>query len=550
MRKISTSLNLLLFCTILLLCMGLASCSIADQKPGAEKPNILLIVADDLGYADLGCYGGDISTPNIDRLAHSGVRFSSFHTSPMCAPTRAMLLSGNDNHIAGMGLQGEVTMEFGYEGKLTSRIVSIPELLKEAGYFTCMAGKWHLGLDSLANPHQRGFDHSYALLEGAGNHYNNQSVLRAGKSTYTEDGLKVSWKKGDYSSDFYTAKIIAYIDSNRKNDQPFFAFAAYTSPHWPLQVDEKHWKKYQGRYEEGYEVEKERRMESLKKVGMIPDDALPPPNHPSVKAWESLSEDEKEKEVRKMELYAGMVDNLDHNVGRLIDYLKSIGEYENTLIVFMSDNGAAYRDFINVESRSALREYYNDDFENMGKPDSYISYGPQWAEAGTAPFRYFKDYATQGGINTPMLICGAGVVHREDIHHGFTTVQDLAPTFYDLAGISYPEVFNEQEVYPLRGSSLLPFISGNSEEIHNKEYVFALEHNGNAMLRKGKWKITNVVHPFNTENFALYDLSRDLSEQSDLREAEPEKYEEMLKEWAEFSNEIKLQTPPPVAYND
>jgi arylsulfatase len=509
-----------------------------------------LIVADDLGYADIGCYGGDIATPIIDGLANNGIRFSRFHTAPMCAPTRAMLLSGNDNHIAGMGGQGLVTDEFGYEGRLTKRIVTIPELLREAGYYTCMAGKWHLGLDSVSNPHEKGFDHSFALLEGAGNHYNNHSALRAGNSSYTEDGVSVAWKEGNYSTDFYTDKIIDYIDLNREYKQPFFAFAAYTSPHWPLQVDKKQWGKYKGCYDEGYEKLKERRLQSLKRIGMISDDAGLPPNHESVTPWDSLSEEEKLKEARKMELYAGMVDNLDHNIGRLIAYLKDIGEYDNTLIVFMSDNGAAYRDFINSDSLVALREYYNDDYENMGRADSYISYGPQWAEAGTSPFRYFKDYATQGGINTPMIICGPHVSKRSEIYHGFTSVQDLAPTFYEVAGIAYPEIFEEREVYPLKGTSLLPYVSGKSIEIHSDDYVFAMEHYGHAMLRKGNWKITNFTRPFELENFRLYDLSTDIGEQTDLREAEPDKYDEMLREWAVFSDEIQLQIPPPAPISE
>lgn len=536
-----------LLASVAWLALASKSCSHAGEAQGeVRKPNILLLVADDLGYADLGSYGGDMETPNIDALAKRGIRFSRFHTAPMCAPTRAMLLSGNDNHIAGMGLQGLVTGEFGYEGRLTDRIVAIPELLQEAGYFTCMAGKWHLGLDSLSNPQQWGFNRSYALLDGAGNHYRNHSALGAGNSHYTEDGTSVSWTEGTYSTDFYSDKIIRYIDSNRETGKPFFAYAAFTSPHWPLQVDPRYWEKYAGRYDAGYEALREQRLESLKRMGMIPMDALLPPSHESVLPWDSLSAEEQQKEARKMELYAGMVDNLDQNIGRILAYLKDIGEYEHTLIVFMSDNGAAYRDFINSEFQAVFREYYNDDYQRMGMADSYISYGPQWAEAGTSPFRYFKDYATQGGINTPMILCGPQVNRHNEIHHGFCTVQDLAPTFYEAAGIDYPGQFREGNVYPLRGSSLLPFASGKSQEIHDEEFVFALEHGGNAMLRKGKWKITNFIRPFETGNFALYDLSRDLGEQMDLREAEPAIYEEMLAEWARFAEEIQLQTPPPL----
>ncbi len=534
---------------LILLLIGISTSCSEKEKDIDKRPNIVLIVADDLGFGDIGCYGGDIETPNIDNLASNGIRFSSFHTAPMCAPTRAMLLSGNDNHIAGMGGQGLVTEEFGYEGKLTNRIVTIPALLKEAGYHTYMAGKWHLGHEPESNPHQKGFEHSFILLEGAGNHYNNQSALNKGKSNYTEDGDSIVWKDGDYSTNFYTDKIIEYINLNKDDDQPFFAFAAYTSPHWPLQVDKKYWEKYKGIYDDGYEKLKEQRLNSLKNIGIIPQNAKLPPSHEKVKPWDSLSTDQKKMESRKMELYAGMVDNLDYNIGRLINYLKEIGKYENTLFVFMSDNGAANRDFID-ENRyknfsKTLREYYNDDYENMGNANSYISYGPQWAEAGSSPFRYYKDYATQGGINTTMIISGPKVNRKNEIHHGFTSLLDLAPTFYDVANITYPNDFKGNEVYPLKGNSLVPFISGKTNEIHNPDYVFAIEHYGNAMVRKGNWKITNYIRPFVLENFALYNLSNDIGEQIDLKATEPEKYEEMLMEWMKFVNEVKVQIPTP-----
>lgn len=539
-------LKLLKLPLILLICLGISSCgSEAGNQRMAPRPNILLIVADDLGYADLGCYGGDISTPHIDGLAKRGIRFSRFHTAPMCAPSRAMLLSGNDNHIAGMGLQSRVTQEFGYEGRLTERIAPLPSLLREAGYFTCMAGKWHLGLDSLSNPHSKGFDRSYALLDGAGDHYSNRSVLHPGFSHYTEDGSPVNWEEGSYSTDFYTDKILEYLEGNGESGLPFFVYAAYTSPHWPLQVDRSYWEKYQGRYDEGYDKLKEQRLESLKAAGLVPAETLLPPNHESVIPWDSLSSEQKRTEARKMELYAGMVDNLDYNLGRLLSYLKEKGLYENTFIVFLSDNGAAYRDFINHPDYAFLRDFYNDDYEDMGKPSSYISYGPPWAEAGSSPFKFFKDYATQGGINTPMIVSGPGVNSKDEIFHGFVSIQDLAPTFYALAGIDYPDSIKGLELFPLRGASLLPVLEGEAEEVHPGDYVFALEHNHNAMLRKGHWKITNVSKPLNPSNFALYDLSLDLGEQNDLRAQEPGIYEELLREWEKYAREIGLQTPPP-----
>ena len=544
MNKKKTYRYIKLFFSVLLASTIMLSCT-KQEKEITKKPNIVLIVADDLGFGDIGCYGGDIKTPNIDKLSHRGIKFSSFHTAPMCAPTRAMLLSGNDNHIAGMGSQGNVTKVFGYEGRLTNRIVTIPALLKQSGYHTYMAGKWHLGKTPESNPHQKGFEHSFVLLEGAGNHYNNRSALYNKLSSYTEDGNPTSWTEGNYSTDFYTDKLIEYIDSDKRDNKPFFAFAAYTSPHWPLQVDKKYWEKYKGLYDDGYEKLRERRLISLKRAGIIPKNAISPPSHVRVMPWDSLSKQEQRKEARKMELYAGMVDNLDHNIGRLMKYLKDIGEYKNTLFVFMSDNGAANRDFINDDRFTNLKEYYNDDFDNMGNANSYISYGPQWAEAGSSPFRYYKDFATEGGTNTTMIICGPNVNRKNEIHHGFTSLLDLAPTFYEMANLTYPKAYQGNKVYPLKGNSLIPFVSGKSNEIHDSTYVFALEHYGNAMLRKGNWKITNFTRPFKIDNFALYNLSNDIGEQINLKELEKEKYAELLNEWIKFSDEVKIQTPTP-----
>jgi len=529
----------------LLLVGNLISCAEINQED--PRPNILLIVADDLGYADLGCYGGDIETPNIDNLASQGIRFSRFHTSPLCAPTRAMLLSGNDNHIAGMGIQSEQMAGFGYEGRLTNRIVTIPALLKANGYHTYMTGKWHLGRDSSSIPISKGFERSFVNIRGAGNHYNDQGLFAEDPITpYFEDGKPAKWKDGDYSTDFFTDKLLEYIGLNKDDGKPFFAFAAYTSPHWPLQVDEQYWKKYEGRYDDGYEKLKERRLESLKNVGMIAEDAVLPPNHERVKPWDSLSIDEKKKESRKMELYAGMVDNLDYNIGRIIQYLKDIGQYDNTLIVFMSDNGAAAEDFYYHEELGPfIREHFNDDYENMGKPNSFISYGPQWAEAGSSPFRHFKGLTTEGGINAPMIITGPNIKRKNEIHHGFLTLMDIAPTFYEVAKAIYPEKFEENDIYPLRGNSLIPFASGKTKQIHAADYVFGLEHNNMAMITKGDWKITNIMSPFIEENFRLYNLSQDLAELHDLKESVPEKYKELLEEWRKFSNEVSVQIPPP-----
>lgn len=524
----------------------LPSCS---GKPEASLPssgpNILVLVADDLGYSDAGCFGGEISTPNLDALAAGGIRFSRFHTAPMCAPSRAMLLSGTDNHIAGMGRQNLVAPVFGYEGELTNRVVPIPALLRQAGYHTYIAGKWHLGGSAAANPHAKGFEHSFVLLEGVGNHYSGLGIFKeSGQSHYTEDGNPVSWPEGKYSTDLYTDKLISYISRHKEDSKPFFAYAAYTAPHWPLQADSAYLKKYEGRYNEGYEILRERRLKNLQGLGIVQAGAVLPPLHPLVQPWDSLTAEQQARESRKMELYAAMVDNLDENIGRLLNYLKETGQYENTLIIFMSDNGAAGEDYYNEASiRPYLNPRYSNEFENMGNESSLVSYGAPWAEAGSAVFRYYKEYTTNGGIIAPMILSGPGVLGKNDIYHGVVTVMDLAPTIYQSAGISYPEEWEGNRLYPLAGKSLLPFASGRDSAVHATDYGFGMEHSGYAMYRKGFWKITNSVRPFEEQNFELYNLEVDPGESRNMKEEEPEKYRELLREWRRYAAETRLQLP-------
>ncbi len=531
------------FLFIIALFILLASCKGPQREKEVSRPNILLIVADDLGYADLGCYGGDIETPNLDKLAAEGILFTNFHASPYCAPTRAMLLSGNDNHIAGMGRQGRTSEEFGYEGMLSGRIATLPEVLKEAGYHTYMAGKWHLGMTEEADPFNKGFENTFVNLGSSGNHYNSTGLFESVPiSQYTENGQPAEWPEGRYSTDLYTDRLIGFIDANLDDGRPFFAYAAYTSPHWPLQVDGKYWRKYAGRYDDGYEALRQRRLESLKKAGIIPQDATLPSMHERVMPWDSLSGEEKKKEARKMELYAGMVDNLDFNIGQLLKHLDKIGELENTLVIFLSDNGAAAEDFYYHDRYGPfLQQHYTDAYDSMGMPGSFVSYGPQWAEAGTAPWRYFKGYTTEGGMMAPMIIAGSGVKKAGEISDIFATVMDIAPTCFEAAATSYPTPDENRELYPQKGESLYGFLAAEQENVHDTNYIFALEHGGRAMLRKGKWKVVSENWSNDSVGFQLYNLTADPGEQKDLKGEEPEKFSEMMEAWNRFVREIRLE---------
>lgn len=508
------------------------------------RPNIVLIVADDLGYADLGAFGSDIRTPNIDALADRGVIMSQFHTAPMCAPTRAMLLSGTNNHVAGMGRQGGGSGALagvpGYEGHLSERIAPLPRLLTEAGYHTYTAGKWHLGTSAEHSPAAAGFERSFSLVDGAGSHFGPTGYFEGG-STYREDGVEVPWPEGGYSTEVYTDRLIEFIDTHRTDGRPFFAFAAYTSPHWPLQVPDAYLDRYAGRYDQGYDRLREERFASLARAGIIPAHSALPPRNAAITPWETLSPAERRIEARKMELYAAMVENLDHHVGRLVAYLKTTGLYDNTLIVFMADNGAAAEDFFaGGEYAPYLRAHYDNAYANMGRPTSWVSYGPQWAEAGSAPFSRHKGYTREGGIVAPMIVAGPGVARRGEVVRAYLTVMDLAPTFLEIAGATYP---TDGRVRPMLGESMVPLLAGRSDRVHTDDHVTTLFHGGRAFVRQGRWKLVTLERPFDEAAFELFDVEADPGETTDLRASEPERYRQLLELWRAQRQELGIVLP-------
>ncbi len=518
--------------------------SLTAQNKKDTRPNIILIVADDLGYADLGCYGGEIKTPNIDALARQGIRFTHFYTSPLCAPTRSMILSGNDNHVAGMGSMFSVQGTSregkpGYEHHLTDRIITVSQLLKESGYQTFMAGKWHLGFEDNYIPYAKGFEKSFAMLNGAANHFDSNRIFFNEPTQYRENNETVYFPKGGYSSDVYTNKMIGFIE-NSQRDKPFFAYLTYTTPHWPLQVPADYIDRYKGKYDIGYDSLRILRFNRQKELGILPTTAKLRPRNPAVKQWANLTSEEKKLESRKMEIYAAMVENLDDHIGKLIQFLKDSNLLNNTVIVFMSDNGAAGEDFYKLQNEDGkyLRDHFNNSYENMGSPTSFVAYGPGWAQAGAAPFKLFKSYSTEGGVVTPMIISGKIVKRNPGFDSSFINVMDLAPSFLELAHSTYPIYYHEKKMAPMLGVSFIPYLSGRIGTIHEKEYVYGLEHDGRCLLIKGKWKITNISEPFDENSFSLYDLSNDIAETKDLSKLYPEKYTEMVAEWTAFKKKV------------
>lgn len=533
--KISNLLLIFVWCCLFF--------SFGKKNPG-KKPNIVLIVADDLGFSDLGCFGSEIATPNIDALARQGQIFNNFYTAATCSPTRSMLLTGTDNHIAGFGNMAERVPTIpsqvgqpGYEGYLNNKVVTIAQLLKDQGYNTYLAGKWHLGLTLDQSPYMKGFERSFALLDGYANYFTPDTNT----TSFIEDDHFAKYPNGKYATDFYTDKMISYIKADRIDKKPFFLYAAYTSPHWPLQAPPEFIEKYHKVYDIGYDSLRSLRFNALKEKGIVATN-ISLPDIPAVKgnlynisnrplvSWKWLSKNEQKIEDRKMEIYAGMVENLDYNIGRLIKYLKDIGEYENTIFVFLSDNGPDVFELNETPDKQNPYPY-------MGTSNSFIAYGPQWAHASSAVNRLYKGYSAEGGIHGPLIVKMPFQQEGNGIVTAFSTIMDLAPTFLELAGGSYPSIYHGRHLTPYKGESLLPLLNKKKNYVHKEDYVMGWELFGRGAIRKGKWKITKIEPPFGKGIFELFNLEEDPTESHDLSKQFPKKYLEMLNDWKSYVKE-------------
>jgi arylsulfatase len=544
-------LNTLLHALLLGLLMA------ANAVAANARPNILLIVADDLGYSDLGAFGGEISTPNLDQLAASGLQLTSMYAAPTCSPTRAMLMSGTDNHLAGLGTMGEALQPFqrgkpGYEGYLNQQSHSIAQLLKDGGYSTSMVGKWHLGLEPEQGPDRRGFQRSFSMLEGGASHFKPATLnpSKVEQANYRENGQAVELPEDFYSTDFYTDKLITYLQSSHKSGQPFFAYAAYTSPHWPLHAPDAYLDKYRGRYDQGYEAVRQARIERMKRLGLIADDfqsATPLPAAPGLPTWEQLSPEQRKVEARKMEIYAAMVDNLDHNIGRLLDHLRQSGQLDNTLVVFMSDNGAAgeaHAQFFPAGPNT------DNSYENLGRRGSQIDYGARWAEVSAAPFRLFKGTTAEGGISVPAIVQLPKSMQRQGLETGIARVDDLAPTFLALAGVADPgDSYAGQAKHPITGKAMLPMLSGQASA-HGQQGVLAGELFGNLYYREGNLKLlamrpqggfADAPQPL---RWQLFDLATDRGERNDLAASQADTLARLKQAWQGYAKQVGVVVPP------
>ena len=515
----------------------------------ANRPNIVLIVADDLGWSDLGSFGGEIHTPNLDNLAFSGLRLTNFYVAPTCSPTRSMLLSGTDNHLAGLGnMEEELGPNQkgrpGYEGYLNRDVISFATLLQEAGYRTMMSGKWHLGASLELGPESRGFDDAFVIANGISNHFRQERIVgfkvdEITKAPYRENGISVDLKEPFYSSELYTDKIIQYIEKHRKDNKfknnPFFAYAAYSAPHWPLQAPDYYIKKYEDNYHAGYRAIKSGRLENMKKMGLIKEDLNPEESNLWPK-WSQLDENTKQEEAKKMAVYAAMVEALDFHIGRLVNFLHKSELLNNTVIIFLSDNGAEGNDpGVILENARWIPKNFDNSIENMGRANSHISYGPRWAEVSAAPFKDFKAFPSEGGIISPAFITYPGFKRQGRIDGAFSTVMDIAPTLLDIANIDYPKnTYKGIKVHPLKGRSMIDFLMERKNKIHSNQYVMGWELFNRGAIRQGIWKIVFIEKPHGDGEWSLYNLKEDPLEQNNLADINKDKLKEMMLLWYEY----------------
>lgn len=521
----------------------LASASYAEET----RPNVLLIVADDMGFSDIGPFGSEIATPALDALAKEGLRLTNFHVLASCSPSRSSLMSGMDNHRAGLGTMSEMMSEEtkglpGYEGYLNHRVAALPEVLQANGYNTYMVGKWHLGEEEQELPDARGFDDTFVLVEGGGSHWADEKwVTPTVPMHYSRNGEEVESLPHDfYSTKNYTDEMIQWIERDKESDQPFFAYLSYTAPHDPLHAPKEYIEKYKGVYDGGWDVLREARLQKLKELGIVTQNAEPFPRLSNVAAWADLTTKDQALASRDMEVYAAMVDYMDGQIKRVFDTLKESGKYENTIVIFMSDNGANGSSLEDYPGQThEYIETFDNSLENRGLENSLIDMGPGWAQASMTPSRMFKGFTAEGGIRSPLLVKLPGEMPAaDDTSAAFLHIRDIMPTILDAAGIEQPsDRFQDRSVLPIQGTSVLPLLLGSETETSAQNRDVGYELFGMKAYFDGHWKALWMPTPFGSAEWELYDLQKDPGELNDLSKEYPQQLEELVASWEKYSIE-------------
>ncbi|MEP7363080.1 MAG: arylsulfatase [Acidobacteriota bacterium] len=498
---------------------GPALAAAALSPSDAKRPNIILIMADDMGYSDLGCFGSEIHTPNLDRLATGGMRLTQFYNTARCCPTRASLLTGLYPHQAGIGHMVNPRPIPAYQGYLNDRCSTLAEVLRGAGYKTLMSGKWHVGENRPHWPVDRGFDHYFGLISGADNYWK----LDPGRKMAIDDKPYTPPAKGFYMTDAIADHAAGFIDQHGRGEQPFFLYAAFTAPHWPLHAYPEDIAKYQGKYEKGWDALRQERHKRMIEMDIV-DKKWPLTERDSTApAWESVK-DKKALDLA-MAVYAAQIDRLDQGIGKILDKLREVGAEENTLVMFLSDNGGC-AEVVNQGKKGVP----------PGPVDSYLSYGLAWANASNTPFRLYKHWVHEGGISTPFIAHWPKVIKKtnsfsREVGH----LVDVMATCVDISGAKYPGA----PIQPMEGKSLLPVFQGKKRP----ERTLFWEHEGNRAVRRGKWKLVSR----NPGKWELYDVEADRTEFKDLAAKMPAKvadFDQQYTAWASRCGVLPFDTLP------
>lgn len=520
---------------LILVCALTQSCADAPDAPSRPKPNIIVIMVDDMGFSDIGCYGSEILTPNIDSLGYHGIRFTQFYNASRCCPSRATLLTGQYSHVAGMGdmvdIEGHTREPGPYQGWLSSQTVTMAEVLKQAGYNTHMSGKWHVGEDSLDWPLQRGFDNYFGLISGANSYYE----ILPNRRVVSQNVLLNDVPENFYMTQAITDSARKFIQTDLAQHQPFFLYVAYTAPHWPLHAPKEKIDLYRSKYLVGWDSVRTRRHQKQIQLGLFERPVDLSPRNAAVPSWSDV--DDKDEWDLKMATYAAMISSVDDGVGEIVKQLEEAGQLDNTLILFLSDNGACHETLDrrmdnDLKEASAIAR-----ITPTGKKGSYIAYGKEWANACNTPFRLYKHWTHEGGISTPLIIHYPDVIKKGRIQHQPSHLIDIMPTVAILGGGVYPTEFKGNKIPPMEGTSLVPIIHGDHWDGHD---MLFWEHEGSRAVRKGRWKLVSE----HNKRWELYDMESDRSELHDVFPMYPDTVALMQDAYQEWAARVGVSPQP------
>ena len=531
-----------------------------------NRPNILVIMGDDFGFSDLGVFGSEISTPNLDQLGREGKILTNYYTHPVCSPARSTFLTGVDNHIAGIGTMFEniapnQVNKTGYETFITDRVVTVAELLRDAGYDTLLSGKWHLsgkGYHEGTGPADRGFDRSFTLLESGANHFTYEPYYPGGVTTFIDNGKIVEKPNGtQFSNEFYTDKMIDFIKKSEMNDKPFFAYLAFQTAHTPFQAPPEYIEKYKEVYEAGWDNIREQRFEKQKELGIWSANMTLPKSYPTFPDWNALSEDEQKQRSQIFAAHSAMIEDMDYNLGKLIQFLKNIGQYENTLIIFTSDNGgsepsdspvvvATLEGANDKEVEEFKAAGFSESFDAIGSKDSYWGYGWQGAVMSNTPYSGVKSTMLNGGIKPPFVIKEPNATNTPelDIVKEFVHVSDMTPTFLEYSNTTHPgSEYKGKQVSPMMGKSIKPLLEGTVKETHMDDEIISSEMFGNRAVFMGDWKARNNIFPIGDGQWKLFNIKQDIREATDLSKEHPDILEKMVSSYKTYSQNVGIIEP-------